>query len=153
MPVKTINSIEDILVISNMGFLNSPNDKLYANELTITKVSNLKEALVELALNGKKSNLLFSCSFVHLLSGSYYIGCPQNHDLLVFTFSSAWTANTPCFVGSLTSAPWHPLYPRSLECLLGSITPAPGIYTRSLECCGKFQSPSPGSCHSPDTTS
>lgn len=79
--------------------------KLYANELTITKVSNLNEALVELALNGKKSNLLSSCSFVHLLPGSYHIGCPQNHNLLVFTFSSAWTANTPCLLGRLTSAP------------------------------------------------
>lgn len=50
-----------------MGFLNSPNDKLYANELTITKVSNLKEALVELALNGKKPNLLFFLFFCALV--------------------------------------------------------------------------------------
>lgn len=50
-----------------MGFLNSPNDKLYANELTITKVSNLKEALVELALNGKKPNLLFFSFFCALV--------------------------------------------------------------------------------------
>ena len=57
-----------------------------------------------------------------------------------------------CLVGSITSAP-NILIQKSLECLAGGFTPAPGIHFGMLGGKFHFKAPSPGSCLSPNSTS